>query len=208
MRTPFKGFEYKEQLLYIKHIQQANSKNLTGKDLKMRKTAILFIYVMIIILSSYEYLTAQIFQWIDDKGVVHFTDNSENVPVKFREKVLKRDLTVAPEQQNVPDNSGASQQPVTVSSGYTKDEQLWRARFMKLRSEINTLEQRLPVKREEKMEIHRRWVKFQKGSDRAAENVLASQIIKDEDRIKELNKLLDDLEMEAARNSVPLEWRK
>jgi clan AA aspartic protease (TIGR02281 family) len=34
-------------------------------------------------------LYADIFRWVDDQGVVHFTDNLENIPEKYRSKVTR-----------------------------------------------------------------------------------------------------------------------
>jgi cell division protein FtsB len=77
-----------------------------------------------------------------------------------------------------------------------------------LRAEIKLLKDGLPAKREALTEVNRRKIKFQKGSDRSAFNELSAEITRDEERIKELEKQLYDLDMEAARNAVPLEWRK
>jgi hypothetical protein len=37
----------------------------------------------------------EIFQWVDERGVVHFTDNSAAVPAKYRKRMDRRDLPEA-----------------------------------------------------------------------------------------------------------------
>lgn len=45
---------------------------------------------------------ADILRWVDEKGIVHFTDNMHNIPEKFRENVTRiraRETPLSPEAQ-------------------------------------------------------------------------------------------------------------
>ncbi len=160
-----------------------------------------------VVLGSYGDSLAGIFQWEDSDGVVHFTDNPDNVPSVYRKKIRELDLKddVSP-AASVAGKAPPAKTPGTVDA--QRNEQVWRRRYASLRAEIKLLQDHLPAKREELTELSRRRTKFQKGSDRVAFNDLSAEIKGDEEHIKELEKQLYDLDIEAARNAVPLEWRK
>ncbi len=160
-----------------------------------------------ILLGSYGVSIAGVYRWEDSDGVVHFTDNTEKIPSKYRNKIREVDLkSDVPPAPSVNDLAPAVQR--SASGDSKRDEQLWRKRYAALHTEIQLLKDRLPAKREELAGINRRKTKFQKRSDRMAFNELSAEITRDEERIKELETRLNELDMEAAQSAIPLEWRK
>jgi predicted nucleic acid-binding Zn-ribbon protein len=84
----------------------------------------------------------------------------------------------------------------------------WRARFGALRNEKTALEEGLVGKRERLAELRRQRTLFHKTSDRIEYNKLEESIRLDEQRINEIERSLADLDLEASKAAVPLEWRK
>jgi hypothetical protein len=195
-------------ILYIKLYLQANLKNLWQGVLLMRTLAAGSLLIAGVVLGFYGDSFAGIFQWEGSDGVVHFTDNPANIPSAYRKKARELDLKsdVSTPAAAIPETA-----PVAQKQGpgdVQPDEQLWKRRYALLRAEIKSLNDGLPARREELIEIGRKRTKFQKGSDRIAYNNLSAAITRDEERIKELEKKLEELDLEAARSAVPLEWRK
>jgi hypothetical protein len=159
---------------------------------------------------------ADVYRWVDDKGVVHFTDDPDRIPGKYLKSVTKRPAPSSP-----PSSSGSSQ-PVSSSPQQVRqppgipgtalsggmNEQTWRSRFSALRTEIKTLQNGLPAKREALDQLRRKRIIYQRTQDRMAYNDLNANIERDEARIAELQAQLSALEVEASKAGVPLDWRQ
>uniref|UniRef100_A0A831UDX7 DUF4124 domain-containing protein n=1 Tax=Geobacter metallireducens TaxID=28232 RepID=A0A831UDX7_GEOME len=160
--------------------------------------------------------SAATYRWVDDQGVVHFTDDPDRIPAKYLKGVTERGgaapevsspgstQPVSPSQQQVlPAQGGPGS---TLPGGM--NEQTWRSRFSALRNEIKTLQDGLPEKRKALEQLRRKRIIYQRTQERVAYNVLVEAIERDEARIAELKGQLSALEVEASRMGVPLEWRK
>lgn len=194
--------------------------------------------------------SAETYQWTDDAGVVHFTDNLERIPPKYLKRVKELPSVggqappSSPAEAPAPPEVQPAPKPLTPLLFGGLDERSWRTRFTTLREERAVIEESLPKKREELNRLHRRWVismgrnPSQKeledfaekqaegpvsvednpyvnksrlgapGRNREAYYAKLQEIRGDEARIEEINKQLEDLELEAGRAGVPFEWRK
>lgn len=154
--------------------------------------------------------SADIYKWTDDAGGVHFTDNLDKVPVKHKKNVQKMEVTPVIEKTErqpaqpavAPGSTGAA----SLYGGH--DESWWRSRFAALRNEIKVIQDALPDKREQFTIRHRKYVIYSKPRDRVASNEINAEIKKDEARIEELQKQLADLDSEASKAGVPMDWRR
>ncbi|ABB32276.1 hypothetical protein GeomeDRAFT_2677 [Geobacter metallireducens RCH3] len=158
---------------------------------------------------------ADTYRWVDDKGVVNFTDNPDLIPSKYRKRVRKSPSMTnpAPSPESEPESrpQRQSKPPVNKSDKKPTDslsEQEWRSRFATLRAELKALQDGLPKKREALNQLHRKRTIYQRPQDRAAYNEQMDKIERDEARIKELEAQLSALDNEASRAGVPFEWRK
>jgi hypothetical protein len=94
-----------------------------------------------------------LYQWTDDRGVVHITDGLGNVPEKFRSRALKM------EQTERDDESGGQIRPEAASPAAPDEGELnedlkaeWQLRIRKARQGLAEAEQRhaeLDLKRQE-----------------------------------------------------------
>lgn len=158
---------------------------------------------------------AATYEWLDEKGVVHFTDDPDRIPAKYLKRVKERD-SVKGTAAKPPLPPAAESAAPAVSVGKGSDGRLyggygedwWRSGFASLRAEIKSLEDGLPVKRENLNVARRKRVIYQRGSDRVSFNDLNDEIKRDEAKIKELQEKLKALDVEAARVDVPLDWRQ
>jgi len=155
---------------------------------------------------------ADTYRWVDDKGVIHFTDNPDRIPVKYLKRV--REIPSAEPPPSTTQGSPPQQQvqQPQKSAGPTLpgglSEETWRSRFVTLRAELKALQDGLLEKREALNQFRRKRIIYQRSQDRLAYNEQMDKIERDEARIKELERQLSALDIEASRAGVPIEWRQ
>jgi hypothetical protein len=161
------------------------------------------------------------FEWTDDKGTVTFSDNPMQIPDKYNKRVKKR-ATVKGETPQVRFDQNSSpirRQPTQKAEIYGgHDEGWWRGQFSGTRTEIERIKVELESKQQNLKALHYKKVISNSsqtdgifGNPRKnKENyrVAYDDIREDEKMIKVLDQKLIELENEAARYGVPLEWRR
>ena len=118
---------------------------------------------LLMVMFACSFAQAEVYEWVDSQGVVHFTDQLDKVPARYREKVKRRE-SVSGEKADV--SPTPAPPPVTESlpreqqSGLYggHDEAWWRLRYKALRDEIKVIQDQLPEKRETLTQLHRKWV--------------------------------------------------
>ena len=173
--------------------------------------------VMLIILAPFVLTPAgeaATYEWTDDAGVVHFTDDQGNIPQKYLKKVKElntgsdENMTspAAPAPQSTPPEASSPARGAKLYGGY--GERQWRLRFITLRGEIKTLEESLPAMKDDLDKLRRKRVVYGRASDRVAVEKAAQAIARNEERLKELQEQLKTLDSEASQADVPSEWRQ
>ncbi|RNC67387.1 MAG: DUF4124 domain-containing protein [Desulfuromonadales bacterium] len=161
---------------------------------------------------------ADIYKWVDERGVVSYTEDLGKVPVKYRKKVTV--ITDAPppaaevtetvveqggkqkkpvvEQKDVQKTPVLKQEKKTVYGG--KDEAAWKAEFDKLRSDIKVYEGELA---ERKAKI------ANPGTMSRGEYLgLQTEVKRIDEKLADLNGKLNALKESAQKAGVPAELRK
>jgi hypothetical protein len=152
---------------------------------------------------------AATYEWTDSQGGAHFTDDADKIPAKYRNKARELVMTpamVAPSQPQDQTVSPAARENESSYGGH--DEMWWRSSFQSLRDELKTIQENLPGKRDQLLELRRQRTVYQKPGERIAYFNKIKEIERDEARVTELQKQLDDLDSKAAKAAVPLEWRQ
>lgn len=161
---------------------------------------------------------ADIYQWVDNQGVVNFTDNVDSIPKKYQNKVKvqssddtsQKATASEPAQSTVQeDNKPQSEEPssqLKIFGGH--DEMWWRSQFGSLRGELAQLEANLPSKRTEADQLRRKLIINTYARNRVAYQEKLAEIHRDETRITALEEQLSALDTQASSAGVPFEWRK
>jgi hypothetical protein len=99
---------------------------------------------------------AATYEWVDKQGVMHFTDDPDKIPFKYRNKARQLDLTPVPGEKEQPpaqpqprpaDETGpAVDKAKSLYGGH--NETWWRASFKARRDEVKTIQEALPDKKE------------------------------------------------------------
>ena len=162
-----------------------------------------------IILACTTTVWADIYEWTDSRGVVHFTDDQKKVPAMYRSK-----LKIQPADENQASPPAAtSPRPAEPAysekkpfGGHTRE--WWRSQFQTVQAELKVAQDKLVATKEEQVALHRKRVIFKRSSDRVAYNKLSDDIAAIEDQIKALQVKLTDLQKAADEVAVPSDWRQ
>ena len=152
---------------------------------------------------------AAFFQWSDQDGVVHLTDDPKKIPKIYRDKAKRVEI---PDPPRRPENAAPAPQAAPQASAPEPpapgghDERWWRNRFAALRQELETVQDARARKEEKLVLLQRERRIYHRTRDRKAVNDMQAALTADEFRIGELLSRLAELELEATRAGVPAEW--
>lgn len=149
---------------------------------------------------------AAVYEWVDDKGVVNFTDSPDKIPARYKGVAREKDLS---EEKNVTviRDEGApaapeDQSPQSQSYG-GRNADWWAGAIQAVKAEIRSIEEGLPAKRQELAQVQRRRTLYHKAADRVAINRLTKEIDDNEAKVKELQEKLNELQTKAEEAGVP-----
>ena len=170
------------------------------------KTAALCILMLSLLTLSCAY--ASFYQWTDEAGVVHMTDDPDKVPKQYRDKARRLQLPdspPAPAAAPAPKAAPRAAAKQRLAPG-GHDENWWRDRFGGLRGELKALQDARKQKEQQLVELRRKKTIFQRARDRQAVNAKQAEIAADEARIGEVMNKITALELAASRAGVPSDW--
>ncbi|GFO56817.1 hypothetical protein GMSM_38240 [Geomonas sp. Red276] len=174
-----------------------------------------FVWISLLILLASGAADAAFYRWIDGNGVVHFTDNKDNIPAKYRKKATRLKLLEEPSLNAKPATPPPASPPSPVApppkgpelyGGH--DQAWWKNRFTTMKAEIQAAKDRLAEKQTKLVELRRKRVIYQRTRDREAYNTMNESITADEQTLNNLVVNGEALTQEADRAGVPAEWRQ
>jgi hypothetical protein len=177
---------------------------------------------MVLIFSSTALANADTYKWVDNQGVVNFTDNLDAVPRKYRSKVKvtpsvdtsasapsqeKAGKIVEPDKKTEgPASTPGHPEGAKLYGGH--DERWWKSSYASLRGELKSLQDNLPAKRDDLEKLRRKLVLYTYTRNRIAYQDKLAEVQRDEERIKVLTDQLTSLDTQAATAGVPFDWRQ
>jgi hypothetical protein len=155
--------------------------------------------------------SAAIYQWTDERGVIHFTDDPGAVPKRYEKRTKVIPTSDAERVQAAPAEAAPEKQAtegprVTLYGGH--GEMWWKSRYGALHTELKELQGELPARQAELEQLKRTYFLFAYTRNRIAYQNKETQVRQIEERIATLNGELSALDAEAARAGVPFEWRQ
>jgi len=152
-----------------------------------------------------------LYQWTDDKGILHITDGLEKVPKQYRDKATKLE-----QPQEEKEEPGQPEKKVSPSSDFSDAEKidesrkfLWQQRMRAARSRLADLEQRYRELDRKRLEVIGKWGGVAAGH---REGILESERIEQEmKRMKpDLDSAREQVEVvipeDARKAGVPPGW--
>lgn len=143
-----------------------------------------------------------LYQWIDDKGIAHVTDNLGNVPAKYRKKVLMLEQSPTEQEpvQPQPRVTAPSRTDESANEEYAKTE--WQQRMKDARVRLADAERRYQDLDKKRTEALGKWGGVASG--RLEGRMEAEQIA---EQMKQVQKEIDDARNQL-ENVIPEEARK
>jgi hypothetical protein len=168
--------------------------------------------IFVTVLLGFSPAFADIYHWIDDKGVLHITDDRKNVPEKFREKAGVIKTEPAEEEPVVEPAPPAIAEPPEEEEKLYDGETLqwWKIQFHTVKKMIETIEADYFQKRRfvEVYEQGKRFGQVFETNELYLYERYKKEVVWDEERLEELRDELSELRTRARRAGVPKEIRK
>lgn len=168
--------------------------------------------VAAVILFAAEARTGEVLKWVDERGVVHFTDNGASVPEQHRDQVDQRDL---PDEPEISSGTSGDVREAAKGSGdqYGRGEDYWIQRTNEIKGQLDKVQREY---RQVVLEYNELIAAYNSTSSRAKRKRYKKQIesLQDElnhrreevERVKEI--LEKTLPEEAARAGASVKWVK
>jgi gas vesicle protein len=136
------------------------------------------ILLILLLLISSELSFAQTYKWVDEKGVIHFTDDIMQVPQNYRPGVERVGLTKAE------DKSPPKGKEDAYKDRFGRGEEFWRARADDWRKKLKVAQERLESLRAKYNELTERFNDSRSSVERANLRKERDQIKSEMDQCK------------------------
>jgi uncharacterized protein DUF4124 len=152
------------------------------------------------------------YEWTDDRGGVHFTDDPATVPKKYRGKIRATGtLEMEPSAVSQPDMT-----PARKPEPQARSEELygglslngWRDSYAALRNREELLKKNVEDARRRHATAHRKKTVLQRAKDRQELMQAKDDLDKAEAALAENAMRIEQLEADAAKAGVPAIWRE
>jgi len=156
--------------------------------------------------------TGEVLRWVDERGVVHFTDNASSVPEKYRGRTDLKELpeeTEAPKIATQPATDGADE----PRDRYGRGEDYWVKRANEIKNELDRAQREYERVRLEYNDIVSQYnaarSRAQRRRYRERIESLRDELDQGREEIERAKEMLKKtLPEEAARAGAPADWVK
>jgi len=142
------------------------------------------ILLILLLLISSELSFAQAYKWVDEKGVIHFTDDITQVPEKYRPGVDRIGLPEEKAVTKAEDKSPPKGKEDAYKDRFGRGEEFWRARADDWRKKLKAFQERLESLRAEYNELTEKFNDSRSSVERANLRKERDQIKNDMDQCK------------------------
>jgi len=178
-----------------------------AKELVMKRILIIILFFLFISEISF----AEIFKWVDEKGVYHFTDDILQVPEKYRSKVKKMELPEGIEETKAEEESTPKNKEEVYKDRLGRGEDYWKARVEGWRKKLKDYQEELETLRtkynELTLKINDSKNAAERGNLRGERDQIKIEIYQYKNKIEEANNMIDKkIPEEAELYKAKSEW--
>lgn len=152
---------------------------------------------------------ADIYQWEDASGVMHFTDDVKKVPARYRDKMRVQKSAAPTSDAAAPESNAKGAEKTGSDDELYGDYTLhwWLETFRKKKIEVSQASTLIGTKREfiQALERGRRFGQIYEQADVDKYNAYKAELPADEQRLKDLDEEVAELKRKAAILGVPRE---
>lgn len=174
----------------------------------MKKILIIMVFFFICEISF-----AEIFKWVDEKGIVHYTDDALQVPEKYRTKAKKMELPEGVEETKVEGKSTPNGKEEIHKDRLGRGEDYWKGRLEEWRKKLKGYQERIETLKtqynEVTMKINDSKSTAERGTLRGEREQIKIEIDQYKIKIQEANNMIDKkIPEEAELYRAKPEWVK
>lgn len=156
----------------------------------MKRILVIFLFIFFISEISF----AEVYRWVDEKGVVYFTDDITQVPEKYRSKAEKILLPDGKEETKVEGELTPKRKEETYKDRLGRGEDYWKGRVEEWRKKLRDLQDRLETLRAKYNELTERYNDSRSTAERGNLRKERDQVKNEMDQSK--------IEIEEAKNMI------
>jgi len=137
---------------------------------------------------------AEVYKWVDEKGVVHFTDDITQIPEKYRPKTEKMGIPEEKGETKVEGELTPKQKEEMYKDRLGRGEDYWKGRLEEWRKKLRELQDRLETLRAQYNGLTERYNDSKSTAERGNLKKERDQVKNEMDQIK--------IEIEEAKNMI------
>jgi archaellum component FlaC len=162
-------FNVLTKLIIIYTLKKSNRSKNVGtafaqrKGLKMKTLIVIFLIFMAASLAQ-----AEVYKWLDEKGIVHFTDDITQIPEKYRRTI--KEVEVGEEKLTETKEEGEVQQKKEAEpykDRLGRGEDYWKGRIEEWRKKLQSLQENLEALRVKYNELTEKFNASKSSAERA-----------------------------------------
>lgn len=171
------------------------------------------IFLIPIFLFATKLCFAEVYKWIDEKGVVYFTDDFIQIPEKYRPLTEKIELPEESVEKKTADPSAPKKKEDIYKDRLGRGEDYWKGRVEDWRKNLRTLQEKVESLRIQYNELTEKFNNSKSSVERASLRRERDQIKTEMDqckiKIEEAKNMLEKkIPEEAELYKAKLEWLK
>jgi len=138
---------------------------------------------------------AQVYKWVDEKGIVHFTDDITQIPEKYRRTIEERQATEEKIETKEQGQPSQKKQADDYKDRLGRGEEYWKGRVEESRKKLQSLQERVESLRLKYNDLTEKFNTSKSSAERAT-------IRNDREQIKNQ---MDELRVQIAETKETLE---
>ena len=173
----------------------------------MKKILIVIIFTVFISQISF----TEVYKWVDEKGVIHFTDDVLQVPEKYRPKAEKMELQEGKEESKGEGDSTSTRKEEVYRDRLGRGEDYWKGRVEEWKKKLKDSQERVGTLRIKYNELTERFndskSTAERGNLRRERDQVKNEMDQYKIQIEEAKNMLDKkLPEEAELYKAKPEW--
>jgi hypothetical protein len=173
-----------------------------------------YIVLILLLMVVAEISFAEVYKWVDDKGNIHFTDDSLQIPEKYRPSSEKMGLTESKTGTQLEgDSTVKNKKDTSYREQFGRDEDYWKGRVEEWRKRLKALQERVENLRIKYNEITEKFNdsknKVERVTLRQERDQIKNEMDQDKIQIEEAKNMLEKkIPEEAELYKAKPEWIK
>jgi chromosome segregation ATPase len=125
------------------------------------------IFLILIFLFIANLAFAQVYKWVDEKGVTHFTDDITQIPEKYRKAIEEIKIKEEKIETKTEGESSAKGKEDTYRDRSGRGEEYWKGRMEEWKKKLQTLQERVESLRLKYNELTEKFNTSKSSAERA-----------------------------------------